>query len=157
MAIDLPKDVQEEEFDYKNDFQIDLPGYKPTKKGHPLQIKKASNLILNSKKPVILAGGGVIISESSDELMELSKVINAPVTTTLMGKGSFSEDHPLSIGMLGMHGRKVANMMVDECDCLIVIGCRFQIEQLEKWTNSRLMQRLSKSMWILQKLGRTLV
>ncbi|HOI72021.1 MAG TPA: acetolactate synthase large subunit [Methanobacterium sp.] len=125
VAIDLPKDVQEEEFDYKNDFQIDLPGYKPTKKGHPLQIKKASNLILNSKKPVILAGGGVIISESSDELMELSKVINAPVTTTLMGKGSFSEDHPLSIGMLGMHGRKVANMMVDECDCLIVIGCRF--------------------------------
>ncbi len=125
VAIDLPKDVQEEEFDYNDDFQIDLPGYKPTRKGHPLQIKKASNLILNSKKPVILAGGGVILSESSSELMELSELINAPVTTTLMGKGAFPEDHPLSLGMLGMHGRKVANLLVDECDCLIVIGCRF--------------------------------
>lgn len=125
VAIDLPKDVQEEEFDYKDEFQIDLPGYKPTRKGHPLQVKKASNLILNSKKTVILAGGGVILSESSEELMNLSNLINAPVTTTLMGKGSFPEDHPLSLGMLGMHGRKVANLVVDECDCLIVIGCRF--------------------------------
>lgn len=125
VAIDLPKDVQEEEFKYNKEFNIDLPGYKPTKKGHPLQIKKASNLILNSKKPVILAGGGVILSESSEELLEFSKLINAPVTTSLMGKGSFPEDNPLSLGMLGMHGRKVANMVVDECDCLIVIGCRF--------------------------------
>jgi acetolactate synthase-1/2/3 large subunit len=125
VAIDLPKDVQEEEFDYKDDFQIDLPGYKPTRKGHPGQIKKASNLILNSKKPVILAGGGVILSGSSEELMKLSQLINSPVATSLMGKGSFPEDHPLSLGMLGMHGRKVANLLVDECDCLIVIGCRF--------------------------------
>lgn len=125
VAIDLPKDVQEEEFDYDDEFKIDLPGYKPTQKGHPLQIKKASNLILNSKKPVILAGGGIILSNSSKELMTLSQLINAPVTTTLMGKGSFPEDHPLSLGMLGMHGRKAANMVVDECDCLIVIGCRF--------------------------------
>jgi acetolactate synthase-1/2/3 large subunit len=125
VAIDLPKDVQEEEFDYKEEHEIDLPGYKPNKKGHPLQIKRASNLILKSKKPVILAGGGVILSNSSEELLELSKVTKAPVTTSLMGKGSFPEDHPLSLGMLGMHGRKVANMVVDECDCLIVIGCRF--------------------------------
>jgi acetolactate synthase I/II/III large subunit len=125
VAIDLPKDVQEEEFDYDDKFQIDLPGYKPTRKGHPLQIKKASDLINKSKKPVILAGGGVILSESSQELMSLSKLIEAPVTTTLMGKGSFPEDNPLSLGMLGMHGRKVANLVVDECDCLIVIGCRF--------------------------------
>jgi acetolactate synthase-1/2/3 large subunit len=125
VAIDLPKDVQEEEFEYNQEFKINLPGYKPTKKGHPLQIKKASNLIINSKKPVILAGGGVILSESSEELLELSKTINAPVTTSLMGKGSFSEDNPLSLGMLGMHGRKVANMVVDECDCLLVVGCRF--------------------------------
>ena len=104
VAIDLPKDVQEQEFEYKADFQIDLPGYKPTRKGHPGQIKKASNLILKSKKPVILAGGGVILSESSYELLELSKLIKAPVTTTLMGKGSFPEDDPLSLGMLGMPG-----------------------------------------------------
>lgn len=125
VTIDLPKDVQEEEFDYKEVHKIDLPGYKPNKKGHPLQIKRASNLILKSKKPVILAGGGIILSNSSEELQELCKLINAPVTTSLMGKGSFPEDNPSSLGMLGMHGRKVANMVVDECDCLIVIGCRF--------------------------------
>ncbi len=125
IVLDLPKDVQEEELDYKKDLKIDLPGYKPTKKGHPLQIKKAANLILESKKPVILAGGGVIHSKSSAELLKLSELIDAPVTTTLMGKGSFPEDHKLSLGMLGMHGRKVANVVVDECDCLIAIGCRF--------------------------------
>jgi acetolactate synthase-1/2/3 large subunit len=125
IVLDLPKDVQEEEFNYKTDVKIDLPGYKPTKKGHPLQIKKAAKLILDSKKPVILAGGGVIHSKSSEELIRLSELISAPVTTTLMGKGSFPEDHKLSLGMLGMHGRKVANIVVDECDCLIAIGCRF--------------------------------
>jgi acetolactate synthase I/II/III large subunit len=125
VVLDLPKDVQEEEFDYNPNLKIDLPGYKPTKKGHPLQIKKAANLILKSKKPVILAGGGIILSESSPELLKLSEIIKAPVTTTLMGKGSFPEDHPHAMGMLGMHGRKVANNVVDECDCLVAIGCRF--------------------------------
>lgn len=125
VVLDLPKDVQEEEFDYNKNISIDLPGYKPTKKGHPLQIKKAANLILKSKKPVILAGGGVILSGSSTELLNLSELIDAPVATTLMGKGCFPEDHKLSLGMLGMHGRKVANIVVDECDCLIAIGCRF--------------------------------
>lgn len=144
VAIDLPKDVQEEEFNFDENIKIDLPGYKPTTKGHPLQIKKASKLIMKSKKPVILAGGGIILSESSEELLNLSKVIKAPVTTTLMGKGSFPEDNPLSLGMLGMHGRKVANMVVDECDCLIVIGCRFSDRttgNVEKFApNARIIQ-----------------
>jgi acetolactate synthase-1/2/3 large subunit len=125
VVLDLPKDVQEEEFEYELAEDIDLPGYKPTKKGHPLQVKKAADMILNSEKPVILAGGGVILSDSSDELLKLSKIVKAPVTTTLMGKGSFPEDDELSLGMLGMHGRKVSNLIVDECDCLIAIGCRF--------------------------------
>lgn len=125
VVLDLPKDVQEEEFDYQQAEDIELPGYKPTRKGHPLQIKKAAELILNSKKPVILAGGGVILSDSSEELQKLSKTMGAPVTTSLMGKGSFPEDDPMSLGMLGMHGRKVSNFIVDECDCLIAIGCRF--------------------------------
>ena len=125
VVLDLPKDVQEEELDYESAPDIELLGYKPTKKGHPLQVKKAANMILNAKKPVILAGGGVILSDSSKELLSLSKIVNAPVTTTLMGKGSFPEDDPLSLGMLGMHGRKAANFIVDECDCLIAIGCRF--------------------------------
>ena len=144
VAIDLPKDVQEEEFNFEENIKIDLPGYKPTTKGHPLQIKKASKLIMKSIKPVILAGGGIILSESSEELLNLSKVIKAPVTTTLMGKGSFPEDNPLSLGMLGMHGRKVANMVVDECDCLIVIGCRFSDRttgNVEKFApNARIIQ-----------------
>ena len=125
VVVDLPKDVQEGELDYPENITIDLPGYKPTKKGHPLQVKKAAELILKSKKPVILAGGGVIHSNSSDELQHLSEIIGAPVTTSLMGKGCFPEDHSLSLGMLGMHGRMSSNMMVDECDCLIAIGCRF--------------------------------
>jgi len=125
VVVDLPKDVQEGELDYPENITIDLPGYKPTKKGHPLQVKKAAELILNSKKPVILAGGGVIHSSSSEELQHLSEIIGAPVTTSLMGKGCFPEDHSLSLGMLGMHGRMASNMMVDECDCLIAVGCRF--------------------------------
>ncbi|GAB4307567.1 MAG: acetolactate synthase large subunit [Methanobacteriaceae archaeon] len=125
VVIDLPKDVQEEEFKPEKNIKIELPGYKPTKKGHPLQIKKAAKLIINSEKPVILAGGGVILSESSLELLRLSETIGAPVTNTLLGKGSFPEDHELSLGMLGMHGRKTANFIVDECDCLIAVGCRF--------------------------------
>ena len=125
VVLDLPKDVQEEEFEYELSKGLELPGYKPTKKGHPLQVKKAAKMILNSKKPVILAGGGIILSDSSKELLRLSEIIEAPVTTTLMGKGSFPEDNPLSLGMLGMHGRKVSNLIVDECDCLIAIGCRF--------------------------------
>lgn len=125
VVVDLPKDVQEQELDPEIDVRIDLPGYKPTRKGHPLQIKRAANLIANSKKPVILAGGGVILSNSSEELLKLSESIDAPVVTSLLGKGSFPEDHPFSLGMLGMHGTKSSNLAVDECDCLIAVGCRF--------------------------------
>lgn len=124
VVIDLPKDIQEQEVQDPLD-ELDLQGYRPTLRGHPLQIKRAAELIRRSEKPVILAGGGVIISGASKEIMELSELIKAPVTTTLLGKGSFPEDHPSAMGMLGMHGRKVANLTVDECDCLIAVGCRF--------------------------------
>lgn len=123
VVVDLPKDVQEQELD--GEIRLDLPGYRPNRKGHPLQIKKAANLISNSKKPVILAGGGVILSNSSKELLELSEIIDAPVVTSLLGKGSFPEDHSYSLGMLGMHGTKTSNNAVDQCDCLVAIGCRF--------------------------------
>ncbi len=125
VVIDLPKDIQEQELDEYRSESLELPGYKPNLKGHPLQIKKAAQAIKKAKKPVILSGGGVIISGASPEIKELSELINAPVTTTLLGKGSFSEDEPASMGMLGMHGRKVANITVDECDCLVAVGCRF--------------------------------
>ncbi|MEN4018227.1 MAG: acetolactate synthase large subunit [Methanobacterium sp.] len=125
VVIDLTKDAQEHELEFEENIKIDLPGYKPTLKGHPLQIKKAVSLIQSAKKPVILAGGGVISSSSSEELSKLAEIIEAPVTTTLLGKGSFPEDHELALGMLGMHGRKPANFAVDDCDCLIAVGCRF--------------------------------
>ena len=125
VVLDLPKDVQDEEFDFESAPSMELPGYKPTKRGHPLQIKRAAELILHAQKPVILAGGGVILSSSSEELLKLAEITGAPVTTTLMGKGAFPEDHPLSLGMLGMHGKQVANFTVDDCDCLIAVGCRF--------------------------------
>ena len=125
VVLDLPKDVQEEEFEFESAKDIELPGYKPTMKGHPRQVKRAAKLIQESKKPVILAGGGIILSGATDELLQFANAVNAPVSTSLMGKGSFPEDNPLSLGMLGMHGRKVSNLIVDECDCLIAIGCRF--------------------------------
>jgi acetolactate synthase-1/2/3 large subunit len=125
VVIDLTKDAQDQELEFDGDVKINLPGYKPTQKGHPLQIKRAASLIQNSKKPVILVGGGVVISSASPELLKFSELINAPVTTTLLGKGAFPEDHELALGMLGMHGRKPANFAVDDCDCLIAIGCRF--------------------------------
>ena len=132
VVIDVPKNVQEQELDEKfanlDSFEaltIKTDGYNPTIKGNPRQIKKAVELISNSSKPLILAGGGVIISGASKELKEFSRLIQGPVTTTLLGKGSFPEDDDAYLGMLGMHGRKVANLSLDETDCLIAIGCRF--------------------------------
>ncbi|MCL2157211.1 MAG: acetolactate synthase large subunit [Methanobrevibacter sp.] len=125
VVIDVPKDVQEEELNVFKEGSLEKPGYNPTIKGNPRQVKKASKLIIESSKPIILAGGGVISSNASEELKTFSKLIKAPVTTTLLGKGSFPEDDEASLGMLGMHGRKVANLSVDESDCLIAIGCRF--------------------------------
>jgi acetolactate synthase-1/2/3 large subunit len=132
VVIDVPKNVQEQDLDnaianldsYKG-LTIKTPGYSPTIKGNPRQIKKAAQIIANASKPIILAGGGVILSGASNELKEFSKLIQGPVTTTLLGKGSFPEDDDVYLGMLGMHGRKVANLSVDESDCLIAIGCRF--------------------------------
>lgn len=132
VVIDVPKNVQEQSLDdeignlktYKG-LTLKIPGYNPTIKGNPRQIKKAAELISEASKPIILAGGGVISSEASKELKEFSDLIQAPVTTTLLGKGSFPENDDAYLGMLGMHGRKVANLSVDESDCLIAIGCRF--------------------------------
>ncbi|OQD58590.1 acetolactate synthase, large subunit [Methanobrevibacter arboriphilus JCM 13429 = DSM 1125] len=132
VVIDVPKNVQEQDLDDDianldsfSKLSFNTPGYNPTIKGNPRQVKKASKIIAKSSKPIILAGGGVIISGASKELKEFSELIQAPVTTTLLGKGSFPEDNDAYLGMLGMHGRKVANLSLDESDCLIAIGCRF--------------------------------
>lgn len=125
VLIDLPKDIQEKEGDVKFLKEATIPGYKPTMKGNPKQIKNAIKMILEAERPIILSGGGVIISSAVKEVTQLAELIQAPVTTTLMGKGSFPEHHPLSIGVIGMHGRKAANYAINDADIIIAIGTRF--------------------------------
>ena len=125
VVIDVPKEVQEGELSKFDDSLIDTPGYNPTTKGNIRQIKKALDLIRQAKKPLILVGAGVIISSACRELKELAYTINAPVMTSLLGKGAFDETDDLALGMLGMHGRKVSNDSINESDLLIAIGIRF--------------------------------
>ncbi|MBQ6444265.1 MAG: biosynthetic-type acetolactate synthase large subunit [Methanosphaera sp.] len=126
VVIDLPRNVLEEEIDINSlVINTEIPGYKPTKKGNIKQIKKAIDVINQSKKAIILAGGGAILSNCSKELYEFAKLTNIPIATTLMGKGSISEHDDLSLGMIGMHGIQTTNKALTECDCIIAIGCRF--------------------------------
>jgi acetolactate synthase-1/2/3 large subunit len=125
VLLDIPRDVFIEEANFHYPEKVELPGYKPTIKGHPAQIKKAAKAINESKKPVILAGRGVLISDAHKELLELAEKAHIPVITTLLGISSFPEDHELSLGMLGMHGMAYANLAVDASDLLIAIGMRF--------------------------------
>ena len=125
IVIDVPKEVQEGELSKFDDTLMDTPGYNPNTKGNIRQIKKARDLIKESKKPMILAGAGVIISNACCELKKLSDTINAPVMTSLLGKGAIDETSDLALGMLGMHGRKVSNDYINEADLLIAVGIRF--------------------------------
>jgi acetolactate synthase-1/2/3 large subunit len=125
VLIDLPKDVlvAKAPFDYPK--AANISSYQPTYKGHKGQIKKAIDLILRSKRPVVYAGGGVILSNGSKELKKFATKLSIPTTTTLMGLGGFPGTDPLFMGMLGMHGTYCANMAVTNTDCLIAIGSRF--------------------------------
>jgi len=125
VLIDIPVDVQQQEAEFIWPEKIEIRGYKPTLYGHPGQIKKAAKLIASCKKPIIYAGGGVIISGAHDELRKLAEKIKVPVTTTLMGLGGFPGTHPLSLGMLGMHGTAYANHAVMNADLILAVGARF--------------------------------
>ncbi|MFC1899824.1 biosynthetic-type acetolactate synthase large subunit, partial [Chloroflexota bacterium] len=125
VLIDIPKDVQTELSDFNYPKKAALPGYAPTLRGHPSQIKKAAKLMKESKQPVILAGRGVLISGASAELKQMAEKAQIPVITTLLGISSFPETHVLSYGMLGMHGMAYANMAVDAADLIIAVGMRF--------------------------------
>ena len=125
VLIDVPKEVQEGELTKFDDTMIETPGYNPTLKGNIRQIKKARDLIKQAKKPMILAGAGVIISNACCELKKLANTIDAPVMTSLLGKGAIDETDDLALGMLGMHGRKVSNDYINESDLLIAVGIRF--------------------------------
>ena len=124
VLIDLPRDVTVEEVEFSWP-EVNLPGYHPSFKAHEMQIKKAAKALMEAERPVIYAGGGVKYASAHKELYELAQKINAPVTTTLMGVGCFPEDHPLSLGMLGMHGTKYANYAIQESDLILAIGARF--------------------------------
>lgn len=125
VLIDIPDDVSKMMIDFKYSDEVSLPGYKPTIKGHAKQIKQAANLLYEAKRPVIMAGGGVISSNASGELTDLANQLNIPVTATLMGKGCFPEDSPLSLRMPGMHGTKYANYALTEADLILAVGVRF--------------------------------
>ena len=125
VLIDIPKDVFIEKAEYHYPVSVNLPGYNPTLSGHTAQIKKAAEMINNaSKKPLIIAGRGVIISGAFEELKQLAETAQIPVITTLLGIGSFPESHSLSYGMIGMHGMVYANWAVDASDLIIAIGMR---------------------------------
>jgi len=125
VLIDMPKDVQIEEAEFNYPAEVNLPGYKPTLSGHPAQVKKATKLINEAQRPVIIAGRGVIISEAYAEIKQLAETAQIPVITTLLGISCFPESHVLSYGMLGMHGMAYANMAVNAADVIIAIGMRF--------------------------------
>ncbi|TAL15722.1 biosynthetic-type acetolactate synthase large subunit [bacterium] len=125
VLVDLPKDVVVSSTKFSYPESVSLRGYNPNYEGHPGQIKKAVAAIMEAKKPLIYAGGGVILSNASAELTALAKKLDIPVTMTLMGLGGFPGSDPLSLGMLGMHGTYCANMAVTECDLLIAVGARF--------------------------------
>ena len=127
VLIDIPKDVGFEECDYVPVLpgQVNLPGFHPTQKGNTRALTQAIKLIEASERPLLYVGGGAITSGAHEEVRQLAEHFQIPVTTTLMGLGSFDENHPLSVSMLGMHGTAYANYAVSECDLLIAVGARF--------------------------------
>ena len=125
VLIDLPKDVTAGKTDFLWPQHIQIRSYNPTYEGNKWMIKQAAHEIARAKKPVIMAGGGVILSSASKELKELAEFMDIPVTMTLMGLGGFPGTHNLSLGMLGMHGTYYANMAIQNADLLIGIGVRF--------------------------------
>jgi acetolactate synthase-1/2/3 large subunit len=125
VLIDLPKDITIGKAEFHYPKKIKLRSYNPTVKGHAGQIRKAVDLILSAKRPMLYTGGGVILSEGSPELVELTQLLGYPITNTLMGLGAYPATDRQFIGMLGMHGTYEANMAMHHCDVLIAIGARF--------------------------------
>ena len=125
VLVDVPKDIANQEMDWYWPEKVDLPGYKPTVKGHPKQIKEAARLINESKRPVIYAGGGILKARAAEALRELAELADVHVVTTLMARGCFPDDHPLCLGMPGMHGNYTAITAMQRADLLITLGARF--------------------------------
>ena len=127
VVIDLPKDLQDKNiaYDPTEEIEMELPGYKLVAGVEDAQVKRAAAALLKAKKPIFYVGGGVIAGGASEILFKLAEKMQIPVTTTLMGLGAFPEDHPLALGMLGMHGSRYANYAISECDLMLAAGVRF--------------------------------
>ncbi len=125
VVIDIPKNVTTEEAEFDYDVKLKFEGYNPVMDPEPRELDIAVKVLMDAKKPVILAGGGVIASGAGKELIELAELLMAPTATSLMGKGAIPSNHPLSLGLCGMHGRHEANYMVPDADVLLVVGSRF--------------------------------
>ncbi len=125
VLVDLPKDVVSNEWNEDFTTGLDLPGYQVQTSGSKVGIENAAKLLSKSKQPLLYVGAGAVISGAGKQVQKLAEKLNAPVTTTLLGKGAFSEVHPLSVGMLGMHGTAYANKAVINCDLIMAIGARW--------------------------------
>ncbi len=125
VLVDIPKDILNQETIWTEPHLNNLPGYKPTHSGHPMQIRAAIELIERAERPVLYVGGGVIKAEASEELLAFAEASNVPVVTTLMARGAFPDDHPLALGMPGMHGLYTATTAIQKSDVLVSVGARF--------------------------------
>jgi acetolactate synthase-1/2/3 large subunit len=125
VLVDVPKDVLTASMDWYWPDSVDLPGYKPNLAGHPKQIKEAARLILAARQPILYVGGGVLKARAAEALRELAELTDIRVVTTLMARGAFPDDHPLCLGMPGMHGNYTAVTAMQRSDLLIALGARF--------------------------------
>lgn len=125
VLIDVPSDIQAAEMLFEYPDEVNLPSYKPTYKGNAKQIRAAAQAIQEAKQPVLYVGGGVIISDAQEELVELAELMQLPAVTTLMGKGGFPASHELNFGPVGMHGGKYANLTINNSDLIVCCGARF--------------------------------
>ena len=125
VLVDIPKDITRDKCKFEYPKTVEMRSYNPVVKGHHGQIKKAAQLILGAERPMIYAGGGVILANAAPELNELVNMLGYPCTNTLMGLGGFKASDPKFVGMLGMHGTYEANMAMQHCDVLLAIGARF--------------------------------
>jgi acetolactate synthase-1/2/3 large subunit len=125
VLVDIPRDVQEAEIDFAYPETLDLPGWKPPKRGHPRQIKEAAARLAGSEKPILYVGGGTLNADACAELRALAELARLPVITTLMGKSAFPETHELFFGWPGMHGPKWSNWALNKADLIVACGARF--------------------------------
>src|SRR3954465_3995977 len=125
VLVDVPRDIQEAEIDFAYPDAVDLPGWRPPRRGHPKQIKAAAATIAGAHQAVLYVGGGVLNAHAEEELLKLAETARLPVITTLMAKGAFPESHELHFGWPGMHGPKGSNLAMNTCDGLVAAGSRF--------------------------------